>query len=27
LLGLVLGFWRACAWIFSEYCKRMPAQG
>jgi flavin-dependent dehydrogenase len=24
LLGLVLGFWRACAWIFSEYCKRMP---
>jgi flavin-dependent dehydrogenase len=27
LLGMVLGFWRACAWIFSEYCKRMPAQG
>jgi flavin-dependent dehydrogenase len=24
LLGLVLGFWRACAWIFSECCKRMP---
>ena len=24
LLGLVLSFWRACAWIFSEYCKRMP---
>jgi hypothetical protein len=23
---LVLGFWRACAWIFFEYCKRMPAQ-
>jgi menaquinone-9 beta-reductase len=22
LLGLVLGFWRACAWIFSECCKR-----
>jgi len=27
LLGMVLGFWRACAWIISEYCKRMPAQG
>jgi flavin-dependent dehydrogenase len=27
LLGLVLGFWRACAWIFSEYCKRMPIHG
>jgi len=27
LLGMVLGFWRACAWIFAEYCKRMPAQG
>ena len=25
LLGLVLGFWRACAWIFSECCKRLPA--
>jgi flavin-dependent dehydrogenase len=24
LLGSVLGFWRACAWIFSECCKRMP---
>ncbi len=24
LLGLVLGFWRACAWVFSECCKRMP---
>jgi flavin-dependent dehydrogenase len=24
LLGLVLGFWRACAWIFSECCKRLP---
>jgi len=24
LLGLVLGFWRACAWIFSECCKRWP---
>ena len=24
LLGLVLGLWRACAWIFSECCKRMP---
>jgi menaquinone-9 beta-reductase len=23
LLGLVLGFWRACAWIFSEYCRRL----
>jgi flavin-dependent dehydrogenase len=23
LLGLVLGFWRACAWICSEYCKRL----
>jgi flavin-dependent dehydrogenase len=27
LLGMILGFWRACAWVFSEYCKRMPAQG
>jgi flavin-dependent dehydrogenase len=27
LLGLVLGIWRACAWIFSEYCKRMPIRG
>ena len=27
LLGLVLGFWRACAWIFSEYCRRMPVRG
>src|ERR1700677_2158119 len=27
LLGLVLGFWRACAWIFSECCRRLPAQG
>jgi flavin-dependent dehydrogenase len=27
LLGGVLGFWRACAWIFSEYCKRMPVRG
>jgi flavin-dependent dehydrogenase len=25
LLGVVLGFWRACAWIFSECCKRLPA--
>ncbi len=25
LLGLVLGFWRACAWILSECCKRLPA--
>ncbi len=25
LLGLVLDFWRACAWIFSECCKRWPA--
>jgi flavin-dependent dehydrogenase len=24
LLGVVLGLWRACAWIFSECCKRMP---
>jgi len=24
LLGLALGFWRACAWIFSECCKRLP---
>ncbi len=24
LLGLVLGCWRACAWIFSECCKRLP---
>ncbi len=24
LLGLVLGLWRAGAWIFSEWCKRMP---
>jgi menaquinone-9 beta-reductase len=24
LLGFVLGLWRACAWIFSECCKRMP---
>lgn len=23
LLGLVLGLWRACAWIFSECCKRL----
>jgi menaquinone-9 beta-reductase len=23
-LGLVLGFWRAGAWIFSECCKRLP---
>jgi menaquinone-9 beta-reductase len=27
LLGAILGFWRACAWIFSEYCKRMPIHG
>jgi flavin-dependent dehydrogenase len=25
VLGLVLGFWRGCAWIFSECCKRLPA--
>jgi menaquinone-9 beta-reductase len=25
LLGFGLGFWRACAWIFSECCKRLPA--
>jgi len=25
LLGFALGFWRACAWIFSECCKRLPA--
>jgi menaquinone-9 beta-reductase len=25
LLGLVLGFWRVCAWIFAEWCKRVPA--
>jgi menaquinone-9 beta-reductase len=25
LLGLVLGFWRVCAWIFAEWCKRLPA--
>jgi flavin-dependent dehydrogenase len=24
LLGLVLGLWRVGAWIFSEWCKRMP---
>jgi menaquinone-9 beta-reductase len=24
LLGLVLSFWRAGAWIFSECCKRLP---
>ena len=24
LLGLVLGIWRACAWIFSEYCRWLP---
>jgi flavin-dependent dehydrogenase len=24
LFGFVLGFWRACAWIFSECCKRLP---
>jgi flavin-dependent dehydrogenase len=24
LLGLLLGFWRARAWIFSEWCKRQP---
>jgi len=24
LLGLVLGVWRTCAWIFSECCKRLP---
>jgi flavin-dependent dehydrogenase len=24
LLGLVLGLWRAGAWIFSECCKRLP---
>jgi menaquinone-9 beta-reductase len=24
LLGLVLGLWRASAWIFSECCKRLP---
>jgi flavin-dependent dehydrogenase len=24
LLGLVLGLWRASAWIFSECCRRMP---
>jgi menaquinone-9 beta-reductase len=24
LLGLVLGFWRAGAWVFSECCKRLP---
>jgi flavin-dependent dehydrogenase len=24
MLGLVLSFWRACAWIFSAYCKRVP---
>jgi len=24
LLGLVLGLWRASAWIFSECCKRVP---
>jgi menaquinone-9 beta-reductase len=27
LLGAILGFWRACAWIFSEYCRRMPVRG
>jgi flavin-dependent dehydrogenase len=27
LLGLVLGFWRVCAWMFSQYCKRMPVRG
>ena len=27
VLGLVLGFLRACAWIFSEYCRRMPVRG
>jgi hypothetical protein len=25
LLGLVLGCWRAGAWIFFECCKRMPS--
>jgi hypothetical protein len=24
LLGLVLGLWRAGAWIYSEWCKRLP---
>jgi hypothetical protein len=24
LLGLVLGLWRAGAWIFSECCERLP---